>query len=234
MEIQKLFEAGEISPKLAEWLSQFENAIVALDNLPKLFDTLGAPKIEGEVHPSAVLEGDVYVGKGSVIGPCAVLQGPVYIGENVEVGAHALIRKFSYIADNCVVGHGADIKHSLCLDGAKIQVSSFCGDSVLGVAARVASGAILSNRKFNQTEVYYKDAEGKALPTGRGHCGAFIGRHSRIGANCVISPGTIVGQHTWIGSGVILSGTHGDNKFILLKQELETAPKDEVMLKHEG
>jgi len=234
MKIQKLFEAGEVAPHLATWLLQFETAIDALNNLPDLIKTMGTPKILGDVHPSAVLSGAVHVGKDSVIGPCAVLEGPVYVGEGVEVGAHALLRKNTYLADKCVVGHGADIKHSLCLDGAKIQVNSFCGDSVLGVAARVASGAILSNRKFNQTEVYYKTPDGKAHPSGRGHMGAVIGRHSRIGANCVISPGTIIGQHTWVGSGVILGGTHGDNAFILLKQELDVLPKDEIMLKHES
>tara|TARA_Y100000782_G_scaffold41136_1_gene46188 strand:+ start:627694 stop:628398 length:705 start_codon:yes stop_codon:yes gene_type:complete len=234
MEIQKLFETGEISPKLAEWLNQFDTCVEALNNLPKLFETLGEPEILGNVHPSAVIDGPVWIGKGAEIGPCAVLQGPVFIGEGAEIGSHAVVRKQAYVSKNCVIGHGADIKHSICLDGSKIQASSFAGDSVLGVAARVASGAILSNRKFNQTEVYYKNAEGKALPTGRGHCGAFMGRHSRVGANCVISPGTVIGQHTWIGSGVVLSGTHGDNEFIMVKQELEKLPKDEVVLRHDG
>ena len=61
-----------------------------------------------------------------------------------------------------------------------------------------------------------------------------MGRHSRVGANCVISPGTVIGEHCWIGSGVVLSGTHADNTFILVKQELEILPKDEVVLKHDG
>ena len=234
MDIKKLYESGEISKNLEAWLSQHANTIEVLNALPSLFETLGEPKIEGNVHPSAVLDGPVWVEEGAEVGPCAVLQGPVFVGKGAEVGPHALLRKHAYVAENCVVGHGADIKHSLCLNGSKIQVSSFCGDSILGVAARVASGAILSNRKFNQTEVYYKNDAGKALPTGRGHCGAFMGRHSRVGANCVISPGTVIGEHCWIGSGVVLSGTYTDNTFILVKQELETLPKDEVVLKHDG
>lgn len=234
MLINSLFQTGEIPPELENWLTNFKTPIEALNNLPDLFKNLNQPEIHGDVHPSAVVEGAVYVGKGAKIGPCAVLQGPVYVGENTKIGAQALLRKNTYIADNCVVGKGADIKNTLALNGAKIQVNSFTGDSVLGVAARVASGAVLSNRKFNQTEVYYKDENNKAKPSGRYFLGAIIGRHSRIGANCVISPGTIIGENSWIGSGVVLSGTHGNNKFILVEQNIQTHPKDEVMLHHNG
>ena len=41
-----------------------------------------------------------------------------------------------------------------------MQCGIFLGDSVLGCGARIGSGVITANRKFNQTEVYVKDNAG--------------------------------------------------------------------------
>lgn len=229
MKISDLID-GDINPTLRTWLEQRTDALDALRHLKSMFDGL-TTDIQGEVHDNVSITGPVRIGKGSVIHGNVSIEGPVIIGENVRVSSHAQIRQCAYIGNDCVVGHSADIKHALCIDGSKIQDGTFAGDSVIGHGARVGSGAIIANRKFNQTEIAIKTLDGQTVPTGMEFFGALLGAMVRLGANVVTSPGTVVYPHTWVGSGAVLHGTHAGDQLITVKQELETKPKDRTTLR---
>jgi UDP-N-acetylglucosamine diphosphorylase / glucose-1-phosphate thymidylyltransferase / UDP-N-acetylgalactosamine diphosphorylase / glucosamine-1-phosphate N-acetyltransferase / galactosamine-1-phosphate N-acetyltransferase len=221
-----------IEEELASWIKKHSDVAQLLNNLKSLFANLETTQILGEVHSSVSINGPVHIGAGSVIHPHVTLDGPIIIGENVSIRSHSQIRNHTYLGSNCVVGHGADIKHSLCLNGAKIQDGTFTGDSIVGVAARIGSGAILANRKFNQTEVKYKNDEGEVVGTGREFFGSVIGRHSRIGANVVLSPGTLIGEHTWVSSGCVIHGRYGSDLIISPPPtQVVATPKSRVQLR---
>jgi bifunctional UDP-N-acetylglucosamine pyrophosphorylase/glucosamine-1-phosphate N-acetyltransferase len=184
-----------------------------------------------DVGEHVSISGLVHIGKGSKIHPFVTIQGPVFIGENVSVRSHSIIRSEAYIASNCVVGHSADVKRSICLNGAKMQCGIFLGDSILGCGARVGSGVITANRKFNQTEVSFKDTDGKLHESGREFFGAIVGRYCRLGANVVTYPGTIIQEHTWIGAGCVLHGNYGPDQFVSVKQDLMVRPKKRLKLR---
>lgn len=224
--IHELFDET-LEPQLRDWLHSFRDPVDVLNHISDLFLGLKETMIMGEVHSSVSIYGPVHIGKGTKIHPHVMINGPVIIGENVSIRSHAQIRNEAYIGSNCVIGHGADIKRSLCLNGSKIQDGTFVGDSVIGMAARIGSGAILSNRKFNQTAIRYKNDNGEVVSSGREFFGSVIGQQSRIGANCVLSPGTLVGEHTWVASGCVLHGRYGSDLFIQPpRQELVVLPKD--------
>ena len=44
-----------------------------------------------QIHPTAVLQGEVILGRGNVVGPYAVLEGPLRIGDDNLIGPHACI-----------------------------------------------------------------------------------------------------------------------------------------------
>lgn len=228
--VKELF-AEEIEPELRAWIDRFENPVDMLSRLGELFVDLDSSHILGEIHEYVAVTGPVHVGRGSVVHSNVVLEGPIIIGENVSIRSHAQIRKGAYIGSDCVIGHGADIKNSLCLNGSKIQDGTFVGDSILGCGARIGSGAILANRKFNQSEVRVQLDDGSLVESGREFLGAILGDYVRVGANAVLSPGTIIGRHTWVGSGVVLQGTHGPDLLITAKQELDIRPKKRVTLR---
>jgi NDP-sugar pyrophosphorylase family protein len=230
LSVSDLF-VGPFEPTLAAWLKKFDSPLELLNGLPDLFTELRERRILGEVREFVSITGLVHIGKGSVIHPGAVIEGPVIIGENVSVRSHAQIRKMTFIASDCVIGHGADIKASLCLNSAKIQDGTFVGESIVGYSARIGSGAILANRKFNQSNIRVQDADGSLLSSGREFLGSILGDYVRIGANCALSPGTIIGPHTWVGSGLVLLGTYPADVFITAKQELEVRPKERVFLR---
>ncbi len=227
-----LFSLDGLPEDLRTLMQSATDPIDLLNKLPLFLKAkIKGQTIEGTVEEGAVLHGDVYVGKGSTVHSGVVIEGPVYIGENVSVRPHANIRHGAYLADNCVIGHSADVKNALALPGAKIQDGTFAGDSILGHGARVGSGAIMANRKFNQTNIKISFDGVAVQDTGRDFFGGVLGDQSRLGANVITSPGTVIGPHTWVGSGAVLHGYYGPDQLITVKQELEVTPKDRTNLK---
>lgn len=170
---------------------------------------------EAEVHESAEVH------------PSAILEGPLYIGPNVQVGPGAYLRPFTVLGEGCIVGHGAEVKGSICLGGSKLQSQSFTGDSVLGKGARVASGVIIANRRFDQGAV---KTGSPSKDSGHNFLGSLLGDYARVGANAICAPGTMVGWHTWIGGLVHAYGVIPPHKLILLKQQWDVRDKPDVEL----
>ena len=231
MKIDELLDET-VEPRFKAWLKQWPDALEALNNISDLFVDLKENCILGEVSEQVSISGPVHIGKGTKIHPFVTIEGPVIIGENASVRSHSIIRSQTYIGSDCVVGHSADVKRSICLNGAKMQCGIFVGDSILGCGARIGSGVITANRKFNQSEVTIKDVpDGPPRKSGREFFGAIIGRYSRLGANVVTYPGTIIREHTWVGAGCVLHGTYGPDQFISVKQELDIRPKKRLNLR---
>jgi UDP-N-acetylglucosamine diphosphorylase / glucose-1-phosphate thymidylyltransferase / UDP-N-acetylgalactosamine diphosphorylase / glucosamine-1-phosphate N-acetyltransferase / galactosamine-1-phosphate N-acetyltransferase len=230
MDVEQLID-DTVDPALQAWLRKWPNAIEALNHISELFAGLKTSTILGDIGEQVSISGLVHIGKGTKIHPFVTIQGPVYIGDNVSVRSHSILRSEAYVASNCVVGHSADVKRSICLNGAKMQCGIFLGDSILGASARVGSGVITANRKFNQTPVSYQGRDGKLHASGREFFGVIVGRYCRLGANVVTYPGTIIREHTWVGGGCVLHGTYGPDQFVSVKQDLLIRPKKRIKLR---
>ena len=150
--------------------------------------------------------GNYYIGEGTKIYPGVTIEGPVYIGKNVNIMPGAYVRPGTIVGDKCVVGFNSEVKNSIMQNGAKIASLAFVGDSVLGKSARIGSGVITANRRFDQQNIKLKQENGEKLDTGSDFFGLIIGDYSRIGANSVTSPGTLVGPYTWIYPATSIHG----------------------------
>lgn len=166
-----------------------------------LKDTLVKNNVQenlGETRGDAPnLHGNYFIGEGTVLYNDVTIIGPVYIGKNCEIMPGAVIRPNTIIADGCSVGHGSEVKHCVLFGGAKIASLAFAGDSVLGASARIGSGVITANRKFNQTNATLR-VEGARVDLGDSFFGCILGDSARLGANAVTQPGTHIGPHTWV------------------------------------
>ncbi len=150
--------------------------------------------------------GNYYIGEGTKIYPGVTIEGPVYIGKKVNIMPGAYVRPGTIVGDKCVVGFNSEVKNSILQNGAKIASLAFVGDSVLGKSARIGSGVITANRRFDQQNIKLKQENGDKLDTGSDFFGLIIGDYSRIGANSVTSPGTLVGPYTWIYPATSIHG----------------------------
>lgn len=153
---------------------------------------------KGELLGDVTFLGNYYIAEGTKIYGNVVIEGPCYIGKNVEIKPGVYIRPGTIIGDKCVVGFNSEIKNTIMQNGSKVASLAFVGDSVLGKSARIGSGVIIANRRFDQKNVRVKNDEGEKIDTGTDFFGSIIGDYSRIGANSVTFPGTFIGQYSWI------------------------------------
>ena len=156
---------------------------------------------QGHVHPSAEIEGAVFVAAGASVGPGAFVQGPAWIGPDAEVGHGALVRGGVILARGAKVGHASEIKHAVLLEDAKAPHFNYVGDSIVGARVNLGAGVKLANFRADGAEVKV-DGE----PTGLRKFGAILGDDVSIGCNAVTSPGTIVGAGSMIYPGASVRG----------------------------
>ncbi len=187
-------------------------------------------EINGKIGINAAITGSVKIGKGTVVEPFAVIEGPVIIGKNCIVRPHAWIRPNCIIGDDCVIGHGVELKNALLFNKAKIGTNCFVGDSILGYAARVGSGTILGNRRFDQRIVEIKIGN-EIFSTLTDKFGAILGDFVRLGAGVMASPGTIIGMHTWVYGGAQISGFIPADSLVKVRQTQEVVEKRRLDLK---
>ena len=193
LEVLDLFGKG-----LEAWLKAF-------------LDSLGygsGVQIDGEVAPSSVLEGRVYVAKGAKVEPHAYVKGPAYIGPGAEVRHAAYIRGNVYVGPEAVVGHTTEVKGAVFFDGAKAGHFAYVGDSLLGRDVNLGAGTKLANLRLANDEVLIKDPlSGKALATGLRKFGSIVSDLAQTGCNAVLSPGSILMPGTCVLPCVHFRGT---------------------------
>ena len=184
--------------------------------------------ISASVHPTAIINGEVEIGQGSVVGPYVVIDGPAIVGKNCYIRPHSYIRSHCVISDNVVIGHGVEVKNSLIFSDCKIDSGSFVGDSIFGRGVRNGSGTMTANRRFDQGEICIK-VKGQKFETHEDKFGCIVGDYTRIGANSTVLPGTLIGQHVWIYPQTLVHGFIEIDNY--LKRNEDIIKKERVLLK---
>jgi acetyltransferase-like isoleucine patch superfamily enzyme len=77
---------------------------------------------------------------------------------------------------------------------------NFVGDSIIGSDVNLEAGAVVANH-FNERpkQEIVLHVGGGNIRTGVVKFGALIGDHSRVGANAVLSPGTVLAPKSVVG-----------------------------------
>jgi len=194
------------------------------DPLTTILGALPSSDIRISLAPDVHLSGDqISIGAGTRIHPTAVIEGPVYIGADVEIRPGAYIRGGAWIGDGCVVGSKTEIKRAILLPHAKAPHLNYVGDSILGAGVNLGAGTILSNFRHDGGQIRI----GRELPSGRRKLGAVLGDGVLTGCNSVLHPGVVVGRGTQIYPGVQLrSGIYPEKSIIKLRQEIEIVPAE--------
>ena len=136
----------------------------------------------------------VWMGPNCVIEPGVVIDGAAFLEAGVTLKSCSYLREGVLVAAGCTIGHGAEVKHSIVLNKAKIAHFCYVGDSIVGQNVQLAAGVKCANLRLDEYEVCCQ-LNGKKIPTGRRKLGAIIGDGVKIGCNCVISPGTLIGKN---------------------------------------
>ena len=154
----------------------------------QLVATLTANIIEGDIHPSAVIEGVICLGPGSRILPGVFIEGNVVIGANCKIGPNCYIRGNTSIGDACHIGQSVEIKNCLILAQTQIGHLSYVGDSVIGEQVNFGAGTTISNLRHDGKS-HRSMVHGMLIDTGRRKFGAIIGDRVHTGIHTSIYPG---------------------------------------------
>ena len=173
-----------------------------------------------------VVEGDVFIGEGTVIEPGALIRGPVWIGRNCRIGHGATIRENVIVGDGCVVGHSVELKNSLLFNGCDVPHFNYVGDSILRHRVHLGAGAKPANYRLIRGNVNVRLADRK-IDSGLAKLGALIGDRTEIGCNAVLQPGTILGRDCVLYPSVTFGGVMPEGRLVKNKTALTLEAKRE-------
>jgi len=143
---------------------------------------------------------DIAVHRTATVEEGVVLKGPVVVGAGCFLAAHAYLRGGVFLDEGVTIGPGCEVKSSFIFQGATLAHFNFVGDSLVGAGVNLEAGAVIANH-YNERS--HKDITvrlaGQLVPTGVQKFGALIGDGSRLGANAVTSPGTLLGPGSVVG-----------------------------------
>ena len=145
----------------------------------------GPAKIEGEVHPSAVIAGGVEIGAGTVIYPNVVVYPGVRIGRNCRIHAGSVI--------------GADGFRFHATKGGLLKVPQVAGVQI-GDSVEVGALCTIDRGFLEDTQI----GGGSKLDNM-----VHIGHNCRLGRYVVIAAQTGISGSVTIGDGAILGGQVG-------------------------
>ncbi len=143
-----------------------------------------------------VVQDNIAIHKTAVI-EAAVIKAPAIIGPFCFVGANAYLRGGVFLGKDVKIGTGCEIKSSIILDDSSIAHFNFIGDSIIGSGVNFEAGSITANH-FNERvqKVILVKYQSVFITSGVFKFGSLVGDHSKIGANAVLSPGTILERNS--------------------------------------
>ena len=145
------------------------------------------------LSPDFKIKQDVAIHKKAQIEENVTLKGPIIISNGCFIGAHAYLRGGVFLGEKSIVGPGCEVKSSLILSGSTLAHFNFVGNSLIGSYVNMEAGSIIANH-YNERldKTIHVMLDKKKTQINVTKFGAMVGDHSKIGANAVLSPGTIL------------------------------------------
>ena len=154
-------------------------------------------KIIPDLDADFVIENNIAIHKTAVIENNVTIKSPAIIGKNCYIGANAYFREGVYLDEAVKIGPGCEIKSSIICSNTAIAHFNYIGNSIIGRNINFEAGSIAANhyneRAIKKISVLYNS---EIIETNSDKFGSLIGDNSRIGANAVLSPGTILEKNS--------------------------------------
>jgi UDP-N-acetylglucosamine diphosphorylase / glucose-1-phosphate thymidylyltransferase / UDP-N-acetylgalactosamine diphosphorylase / glucosamine-1-phosphate N-acetyltransferase / galactosamine-1-phosphate N-acetyltransferase len=142
----------------------------------------------------------IAIHKTAVIEEGVTLKAPVIVGKDCFIGANAYLRGGVFLWNGSKIGTSCEVKSSIIMESTGVAHFNFIGDSLIGSFVNFEAGSITANhyneRAEKEISVFLDSRE---IKTGVTKFGALVGDHSKIGANAVLSPGTILEPKSIVG-----------------------------------
>jgi NDP-sugar pyrophosphorylase family protein len=143
------------------------------------------------------IENNIAIHKNATIESGVILKGSIIISEHCYIGANAYLRGPIFLGIAVMIGPSAEVKQSVIFDKSAIAHFNYIGNSMIGSSVNFETGSICTNH-FNERQdkrIFIKH-NNQLIDTHTEKFGALVGDYAKIGANAVLSPGTILEKNS--------------------------------------
>lgn len=154
-------------------------------------------KITPKLNADFKIADGIAVHKSTIIENGVTIKRPFIAMENCLIGANSYFREGVFLDKSVKIGPCSEIKSSIICSGTAIAHLNYIGNSIIGNNVNFEAGSIAANH-YNEREdkrIWIK-YHNELIDTGVEKFGALVGDNSRIGANGVLSPGTILDKNS--------------------------------------
>mgnify|MGYP003629648219 FL=1 len=184
----------DITEYIADFYSHFpsQNGVLPWEITPYISTIISKKILELNTDDYAIAAG-IAIHKTAIIEKGVILKEPVIISGNCFVASHAYLRGGVFLGEGVRIGPGSEIKSSFIGNNSAMAHFNFIGDSIIGGHVNFEAGALIANH-YNERldKTIWAQVKGSRTNTGSVKFGALVGDNSRLGANAVLSPGTIL------------------------------------------
>lgn len=179
------------TPRIAERISDAGFDVEPWELIDQLPDIL--TKLSTKLGEDYEIIGTAFVHRTADVHPTAVLQDVVIIDAGASVGPHAMLRNGVWVCQGAHVGGSDEIKQSIIGSNSAVAHLNYVGNSIVGDDVNIEAGAVLANHHNDRDDKsVWVLVDNEKIKTGVKKFGALVGDRSRIGANAVTTPGTIL------------------------------------------
>jgi len=153
-----------------------------------------------EITDCSTINGDVQIGKGTIIHPGCVIQGPVHIAENCEIGPLAVITGSTSISSGCRIGPFTRIRSSLIMRDVQIDSNCSIHHSIIGPATSLKSNVEVDAASVQKIvrNTHYQIRR----------LGLVTGEACMLEQGVICAPGTMLGSQVLVGRRTKLDGEY--------------------------
>ena len=138
----------------------------------------------------------------TIIGDNSIIRSGTYIyagnkiGKNFHTGNKVNIRELNVIGDNVSIGTLSVIEHNIIIhNGVRIHTQAFIPEyTIIEKNCWIGPNVVLTNAKYPKHPKVKENLNG-----------VYIQQNVKIGANTTLLPGVVIGKHSLIGAGSVVT-----------------------------
>lgn len=186
---------------IKDFISNIPEYFKISQNLPPWELTTNLKEIIEEIIPKLGpefnTENGIAIHRSATVEKGVTIKRPFIAMQDCHIGANSYFREGVFLDESVKIGPGSEIKSSIICARTAVAHFNYIGNSIIGQDVNFEAGSITANH-YNEREnkriwIRYND---ESIDTGVQKFGSLVGDNSKIGANGVLSPGTLLNKNS--------------------------------------